>query len=1633
MDGVNYNLGITITANETGVDKALQSVMDSFEIVEKSIKSSTANINSSLNSTTNAMNKYSQQFNNLDTKMKGMQSTQTKQTQQIEKAEQSTKKQTKAMETKKKQIDKNTKATKENMGATDNWLSSQSRSLAIAIKSTVVWGAATTAIYGTQKAFREVHQTMMEVNSEMIALERVMTGATTDFVQLRNTAGDLGVEYAGNIQDVISSMVEWGRQGRNQVEVIELTEAALLATNVAEMEAKESVDLLTASLLQFNMDASEAVEIIDRWNEVANNFAVTATDLAVAVRESGSAAQSAGISMDSLIGMTTALSAATAKSGSRIGRALRTVFSRIMGDAGATAESLGKVEVALNSVGIALREDENTYRNLTDVLTDLSVKWGDLDEVMQANIARAIGGRRRYSDVIALIENWDMALDATSSSMDSLNSALEENETYMGGLEANWKQVRAEFDQIINTFTNFGSEVLSVKVAEGLSSALRGLNNFIRGVKETENMIKALSTAILGAGGAYIAITKFNAGLAATKWLLGYQSGISLLNSGFVGLLSSINPAIVAIGALTFGVTKYIAKQGELNASLEKAKNDRKSLNKIIEESNQLTSTEIKNSQELVDKYSDLVDKYEELEESMVSDDSGSYTSSILGNIEGGVLGEQTELVNDLKVVFEDLVVEGQSVEEFIEAVNEHLKLLNSTLENSVSGISDYTIDLIENTRQEIRQAKALEGKINTYEKLANQSDKTFAQEKEMEQLQRDLLEQYPKLATMSGSFGSRLAELGNQIIPKFTANSDNLNSVIDVLESKMSTLKIANDELGQQYEMVTDKLFKAEERFRNLTDEQLENDTLVQEILKNITFYTKKQETLDEQLQKGVKTQEEINKAIEDFSKGLDSIDVETFITSFVGALDILEDFNEKAKEINTQVEDMDMRLQNSLEFENWLSGLLGEDPITKAERTLGVYKDYQDEVIGLAEELSNLNPGDLTTYEELVGYLETETGMSVEELPFDISEVFDAWNEEGFEIAQATGKELAGIFIMAMQENIEALETDLSFVDLFSEVLDVGDLSSATDEQLERINEIFAKYRAGDNVMGTLKQYFPDNYKEISQMMEHANDVLTFREKELTQRQRIAKEIERINALNEREAEIASSLSEMRSESLSEYAEDLATVREDLKLLDTWQEEVYDQELINNINETRKALEKEEEVLEVLTQLTSGNFDLSIIEDFNDFDISEITSMEEAENKIDSMTKRLKDFRNVLLDMGLSKNQIDTALNMLGLDEETIDEVFELLDTKIKNLEHSWYSAMSNAISNAVGQFTDDMDFGDKLEIMVREGFSSAFSELGEDEVKSKLTKFGSNIGEMLNLGDGFGEAFGQFSTQAGKVMASGGSMGQSFVTGIASVISGSPVIGQAIGSITQMLAGGVEGREDMEEAKKINKQVKEASESLKEFGITADTEFASYEDTASSLEGFFGGEDWDVKGLEKAERSLEDMNEQLNELSATSSGIMSSMVSALNQNLNYEEFKSTFDETIGSAMKDTLIDSLMDTYLIEEQIKKIVGKFTKALSDGSLSGEERSDIQDLIDQSRQELSELNEVVNDFDWGGLGGVEPDVTMDRTFRAGSTSSITYNNTFTVQSQIFLGDEASARNAAKKLYPYIKEQIDRRT
>ncbi|MFW6377461.1 MAG: phage tail tape measure protein, partial [bacterium] len=636
---------------------------------------------------------------------------------------------------------KSTTATKENKDATDNWLSSHSKSLQLAVESITIWGLATQAVYGTKRAFDEMVQTIKEVNTEMVSLQKVMNPAITDFQEMKNVASELGVEYAKSTQEVVRSMVDWGRQGKRQNEVIKLTEASLLAANVAEMEAADSVRYLTAATLQFNVDASDATEIVDKWNEVSNNFATTATDLAESIKEAGAAANNAGIAMDDLIGMTTALTASTAKSGNRIGNSLKTMFSRIRGDMGSeSTEILGQVEKSLNDIGIALRVNQDTYRDTTNVLSDLALQWDSLDEVMRDNIARAIGGRRRYSDVISLMENWDIATDATRTSMNSLNSAVEENETYMESIEAQWNQAIQAGNKLSLTIGEAGMNDAIIKFSNTLESTFGFMENFVLGLTKMDQSVKAL----LGAG--------------ASGGIIILISKVGLLSKAFTALITSINPVVAGIGALVGITVTAISKWGEYQTRLENGKETYEEINEALERNNELSSTEVSQIDEKISKYLELTDTYdiaaekinelyknapseEEVLSAMFTEDNEKQLEKGRKNIEEmDKLGkEQKETIKELRAVFQDMSKQYSNDDNFLNAVKDDLFEYQQTLHNSISYIADFSKDHWKMLQQHRQENHLLQEKAETYNELMQKEKLSYVEQIRLKGVMDDL------------------------------------------------------------------------------------------------------------------------------------------------------------------------------------------------------------------------------------------------------------------------------------------------------------------------------------------------------------------------------------------------------------------------------------------------------------------------------------------------------------------------------------------------------------------------------------------------------------------------------------------------------------------------------------------------------------------------------------------------------------------------------------------------------------------------------------------------------------------------------------------------------------------------------
>lgn len=182
-----------------------------------------------------------------------------------------------------------------------------------------IWVAASTAFYGTIRGIKDMVNTVIEVDSQMTQLKRVMN-EDTNFDEMLQGGIDTANELGRSIKEVNEQLIGFARMGFNDNQTQYLAKTATLFQNISELTPDEAIDTMTAAMTVFNIKAEDSIQIADKLNEVDNNFAVTSKDLALSLNKAGSSANTFGISMERVIGDTTAIATATRESGSVIGK-----------------------------------------------------------------------------------------------------------------------------------------------------------------------------------------------------------------------------------------------------------------------------------------------------------------------------------------------------------------------------------------------------------------------------------------------------------------------------------------------------------------------------------------------------------------------------------------------------------------------------------------------------------------------------------------------------------------------------------------------------------------------------------------------------------------------------------------------------------------------------------------------------------------------------------------------------------------------------------------------------------------------------------------------------------------------------------------------------------------------------------------------------------------------------------------------------------------------------------------------------------------------------------------------------------------------------------------------------------------
>lgn len=390
-----------------------------------------------------------------------------------------------------------------------------SNSLTESLSRQVLQWTSFTVIVGTAKrAISEIIQTYQELDDNLSAISAVSGISTQQLWGDMPSMIDNANKLALTVDDLTNGMLLFYQQGLSAADTEIRLEAAGKMAAISQQDLATAVDQLTSAMNAFNMTSDEAQNVVDVYAALAGATAVDVQELAQAMSRTASIAQNAGLTFEQTAAFLTTMEETTRLSSETIGNSFKSIIARFT-QLRTSSEALedgvdaNKVETALKTAGVALRDANGEFRDLGDVLMELSSKWDTLDSNTQKYIATTAAGTQQQSNFIALISQHQANIDNLNTAYNAAGAAEQQFQAISNNLTSAFNRLDNSFTALQTSWTD-GINVLTM-LTDVLSTLLLGLSKIptvMQGIIGISAILLARTIALSTAEAKRIAIQK---------------------------------------------------------------------------------------------------------------------------------------------------------------------------------------------------------------------------------------------------------------------------------------------------------------------------------------------------------------------------------------------------------------------------------------------------------------------------------------------------------------------------------------------------------------------------------------------------------------------------------------------------------------------------------------------------------------------------------------------------------------------------------------------------------------------------------------------------------------------------------------------------------------------------------------------------------------------------------------------------------------------------------------------------------------------------------------------------------------------------------------------------------------------
>lgn len=364
-----------------------------------------------------------------------------------------------------------------------------------------------------KRAVKSAFDTVKELDATMTETAVVTDFTVSDMWEQLPTYTAEANKLGAAINDLYSSTTLYYQQGLQTKAAMALGIETTKMARIANIEAADATNLMTAALRGFNMELNEtsAQKVNDIYSELAAITAADTQEIGVAMSKTASIASSANMELETTAALLSQIIETTREAPETAGTAMKTIIARfsevkeLVNQGQLTGEDtegeiidVNKIQGALRSVGISMKEFFAGTEGLDDVLLKLASKWDTLDFTTQRYIATTAAGSRQQSRFIAMMSDYSRTQELVSAAYNSAGASQEQFEKTLDSLDAKLTKLKNAWDQ-------FAMGLANNEFIKGAIDVLTGLLNTINSIIDGISGGNGLAKSVLSLGFAFSA------------------------------------------------------------------------------------------------------------------------------------------------------------------------------------------------------------------------------------------------------------------------------------------------------------------------------------------------------------------------------------------------------------------------------------------------------------------------------------------------------------------------------------------------------------------------------------------------------------------------------------------------------------------------------------------------------------------------------------------------------------------------------------------------------------------------------------------------------------------------------------------------------------------------------------------------------------------------------------------------------------------------------------------------------------------------------------------------------------------------------------------------------------------------